>query len=236
MGCTSCTSCASTPWSSCSNRGPASSRRAWPPTSCRSPFPWPWPTSCTDWWNSRSSTWAGGGRRSGRPGSPGSNAWGPRRRPDGSCHLALLSCEPRAGIHWQASHPRRRSVSPSSDRLSVRQLLDMRPGSAVGQRLVRGSVWVLAGRGFGVVVVLATNALLTRLLSPDQVGAYFVVLSLVMFCALLAQMGAERTAVRLVAESLGTGRPGRARAAIVSVAGIVGGGALVVAILLVAGP
>ena len=109
----------------------------------------------------------------------------------------------------------------------------MRPGSAVGQRLVRGSVWVLAGRGFGVVVVLATNALLTRLLSPDQVGAYFVVLSLVMFCALLAQMGAERTAVRLVAESLGTGRPGRARAAIVSVAGIVGGGALVVAILLV---
>ncbi len=112
----------------------------------------------------------------------------------------------------------------------------MRPGSAVGQRLVRGSVWVLAGRGFGVVVVLATNALLTRLLSPDQVGAYFVVLSLVMFCALLAQMGAERTAVRLVAESLGTGRPGRARAAIVSVAGIVGGGALVVAILLVAGP
>lgn len=79
---------------------------------------------------------------------------------------------------------------------------------------------------------LVVNALLARLLTPEAMGAYFLTFSVVMVSAMLAQLGLNQTVVRLVAESLGVGKPGRARA-VVRKAFLYGTvGALVVAVLL----
>jgi len=53
--------------------------------------------------------------------------------------------------------------------------------------------------------------LLTRLLTPLEVGAYFLTLSLVTAASIVAQLGLNHTVVRLVAESLSLNQPGRAR-------------------------
>lgn len=76
---------------------------------------------------------------------------------------------------------------------------------------------------------------MTRLLSPESMGAYFLILSLVSVLVLAAQLGLNQTVVRLVAESMGLGDTGRTRAAIrvTLIYGTIGG--LVFAVLLLSG-
>ncbi len=107
--------------------------------------------------------------------------------------------------------------------------------SNLRQRLISGSSWAFVGKIIAAVTGLAVSALLARLLTPKEMGAYFLTFSLVSVAALVAQLGLNQTVVRLVAESLGTGRPGRARAAIRIVFRYGAGGALVVAGLLAFG-
>lgn len=61
---------------------------------------------------------------------------------------------------------------------------------------------------------LATNALLARLLSPAELGAYFLAYSVVGICAGLGAMGLTKAIVRFVAESVGLEQYGRTRRAI----------------------
>ena len=99
--------------------------------------------------------------------------------------------------------------------------------SSVRKRLLRGSSWVLAGRVGSVVLGVVINAFLARLLSPAEYGAYFTNFTLVMVGSLIAQLGLDRAVVRLVAASLGTGVPGRAREAIRITLGLGAAGAAV---------
>lgn len=85
----------------------------------------------------------------------------------------------------------------------------------VGKRLLRGGAWATLGRMLAVPTGVALNGLLARLLSPVEMGAYFIVLSLVAFGSNLAQLGLFQSIVRLVAESHALGNPGRARSAII---------------------
>ena len=82
------------------------------------------------------------------------------------------------------------------------------------RRLIPGGRWAFAGKMVTTAAGLVINALLARLLSPEDFGAYFIILAMVMFAAILAQVGMSQTVVRFVAESLGTGRPARAAKAI----------------------
>ena len=66
----------------------------------------------------------------------------------------------------------------------------------------------------GAPIVLAVNALIAHLLSPGEMGAYFLVLAVVSLAAVFSQFGMNQTVVRLVAESMGAKNPGRARAAV----------------------
>jgi O-antigen/teichoic acid export membrane protein len=77
-----------------------------------------------------------------------------------------------------------------------------------------GGAWALAGHTVAVLAALLVNALLARLLTPAHVGAYFLVLSLVSVAATVAQLGLNRTIVRLVAESLGLHQASRAARAV----------------------
>jgi O-antigen/teichoic acid export membrane protein len=69
---------------------------------------------------------------------------------------------------------------------------------------------------FGIV----TNALLARMLSPQEFGAYFLALSIVSLGAVVGSFGLPKTAVRLVAENMGLERVGRARRVIFTVLGL----------------
>ncbi|BBL79338.1 hypothetical protein RxyAA322_11920 [Rubrobacter xylanophilus] len=81
----------------------------------------------------------------------------------------------------------------------------------LGRRLLSGGVWVLGGKVFIAASGLLSGALLARLLSPRELGAYFLVYSLVLFGSMLGSLGLQGAATRLVAQSLGLGLYGRAR-------------------------
>ncbi|MEA1866831.1 MAG: oligosaccharide flippase family protein [Thermodesulfobacteriota bacterium] len=86
------------------------------------------------------------------------------------------------------------------------------PISPLNRRLLYGGAWAFAGKIITVISSLAVNFLLARLLTPEEMGAYFLTFSLVSVAAMIAQLGLSQTVVRLVAESIGTGQPGRAAA------------------------
>jgi O-antigen/teichoic acid export membrane protein len=79
-------------------------------------------------------------------------------------------------------------------------------------RLLSGGAWALGGRFVTAAAGLASNALLARLLSPQEFGAYFLGFSLVLFGALVVGSGGLGLAVvRFIAESVGLNQLGRAR-------------------------
>lgn len=77
----------------------------------------------------------------------------------------------------------------------------------------------------------AVNALLARLLAPNELGAYFLIFSVVSFAALLAQLGMKQTVVRLVAEALSRENKAKALQTIKKVLAIVSFGVLFVGAL-----
>lgn len=99
------------------------------------------------------------------------------------------------------------------------------------QRLLSGGIWSLSGRIVTAITSILVNGILARLLSPDEMGAYFLIFSVANVGATLGQLGLAETSVRLVAESLGKNQPGRARRAIGAVLLYGGLGGLAVALV-----
>lgn len=95
-------------------------------------------------------------------------------------------------------------------------------------RMFKGIAWATSAKFLGMGAALAVNALLARMLSTEAMGSYFLFVSVVSFAALLARMGIQQTVVRLVAESVADGLPGRARKALGYVYRIVAVGSVVV--------
>jgi O-antigen/teichoic acid export membrane protein len=87
-------------------------------------------------------------------------------------------------------------------------------GVSIRQRLVGGSMRAFAGRAGTALASVALNAVLARLLTPEDFGAYFLAFTLVSVSAMVARLGLAHTATRVIAEAMGTDRPGRARAMI----------------------
>lgn len=61
-----------------------------------------------------------------------------------------------------------------------------------------GGLWATIGKLVTAVSALALNALLTRLMPPDQVGAYFLIASIVAVGILFAQFGTQQAIVKLL--------------------------------------
>ena len=80
--------------------------------------------------------------------------------------------------------------------------------------LVQGSAWAVAGKMFAALMGLALSTLLARLLSPDEMGAYFLAFNLATFFSVLARMGLENTLLRYVSEALGHDQSKRAKSVI----------------------
>jgi O-antigen/teichoic acid export membrane protein len=86
--------------------------------------------------------------------------------------------------------------------------------------LLSGGAWASAGRIGGAMFGIVTTGLLARMLSEQELGAYFLALSIVSLGAVVGSLGLPKTVVGLVAESMGVGRPGRARRVIRTVLGL----------------
>lgn len=99
-------------------------------------------------------------------------------------------------------------------------------------RLLKGGVWAFWGKVFGAFSGLAISALLSRLLSPDELGAYFLTFSLVSVAAVVAQLGLTQITVRYVAEAVGNGDLAKAKHSIVLILRIVAISAVIIACLM----
>ncbi len=76
---------------------------------------------------------------------------------------------------------------------------------------MRGSAWVFAGRMAASFLGLVVYAALAHILKHRELGAYFLVLNVVMIGSTIGEMGLDRTVVRFLAASMATGDLGRAR-------------------------
>jgi len=77
--------------------------------------------------------------------------------------------------------------------------------------LVSGGGWAFSGKVLAMAVGVAANAILTRLLSPDEAGIYFLIMSIGAVAVLVAQMGLSQAVVRYIAETSGAGCESRIR-------------------------
>jgi len=69
------------------------------------------------------------------------------------------------------------------------------------RRLLAGGVWVVTGKVITAVSRLAATALLARLLTQEEMGAFGLAFSFVIVGAMAGQLGLQQAVVRLVAES-----------------------------------
>lgn len=87
----------------------------------------------------------------------------------------------------------------------------------IGRNLLTGGIWAFGGKvvtaGSGILI----SILVTRLLLPEAVGAYFLALSIVTFAAIAGRFGLEKTILQVVAERLGKGDRTAARPLVVQV-------------------
>lgn len=81
---------------------------------------------------------------------------------------------------------------------------------SVKEKLLTGGAWAFLGKIISVAAGLGVNVLLVRLLTHQEMGAYFLTLSFVSLAAVVATLGLTQTVVRLISESMGTGLTGRA--------------------------
>jgi len=96
-----------------------------------------------------------------------------------------------------------RSVIPKASSAQVTEV-------NLKQHILSGGAWAVVCKGGTAIVGLVGNALLARLLAPEELGAYFLTFSVVAVGAVVTELGFNQAVVRLVAESMSTERPGRA--------------------------
>jgi O-antigen/teichoic acid export membrane protein len=89
--------------------------------------------------------------------------------------------------------------------------------ASLAARLLSGGAWAFGGKAAAVLLLLISNALLARLLSPQDMGAYFLAYSLVLFGLQVGALGLDKGVVRLVATNIGLNQPKQVRR-VVSVA------------------
>ena len=85
------------------------------------------------------------------------------------------------------------------------------PMQLLKRRLLSGGAWAFGGKILIALVGLVSSALLARLLSPQELGVYFLAYSIVSLGTTLGALGLTQTVVRLVAEDMGLNLFGRVR-------------------------
>ena len=79
----------------------------------------------------------------------------------------------------------------------------MKNNTSIKQYLLVGGTWVFVGRMLTAFIGLVLSALLAKLLSPGDMGTFFLASNLAMFLAIFARMGLENTLLRFISEAIG---------------------------------
>jgi O-antigen/teichoic acid export membrane protein len=87
------------------------------------------------------------------------------------------------------------------------------PASLIHQ-LGWSSAWAFLGKAVALGLAVLTSAILARLLTPAELGTYFVIANATTVASALALLGLQGIVVRLVAQAVAAGEPARARAAV----------------------
>lgn len=74
----------------------------------------------------------------------------------------------------------------------------------VSNRLISGGVWIGVLSLLNAILTLLFNGLLARILSPEEVGQYFIAMGIAMLVATLSVVGTDNSIVRLISSSLST--------------------------------
>lgn len=85
------------------------------------------------------------------------------------------------------------------------------PGLTLRRRLLSGGVWAFAGKVFTALTQLVATALLARLLTPRDMGTYFLAYSVVTVGSMMGTAGVGQAGVRFVAQSIGLKQYGQIR-------------------------
>lgn len=107
----------------------------------------------------------------------------------------------------------------------------MQGSAGTWSRLAAGGRWVVMGKAVAAGTTVLANAILARFLAPAELGAYFLLLSLVLTLANTSHLGMNHAVIRFTAEAMGRQDEGRARLALsrsilVGGAGALAGGAV----------
>lgn len=90
----------------------------------------------------------------------------------------------------------------------------MESNSAIKKYLLKGGAWAFVGRILTALIGLALSAMLARMLSSGEMGAYFLAFNIATFLAIFARLGLENTLLRFISETIGREQPNRARVVI----------------------
>lgn len=72
----------------------------------------------------------------------------------------------------------------------------------IKKKLFSGSKWAFLIKICTGFITVISNALLSRLLSPNEFGTYFLALSIVSFCTIIGTLGMKQSIVRLISENV----------------------------------
>ena len=97
------------------------------------------------------------------------------------------------------------------------------------RRLLSGGSWTFIGRLVAVAAGFLVNALIARIVSVEEVGVYFLLVTVVTLGSLVASLGLHVVVVRLVAESMAGQLSGLARSTVLAVLKMGTASAIVVA-------
>ncbi len=74
----------------------------------------------------------------------------------------------------------------------------MSEADGLKKKIVSGGFWALSGRLATIVVGLLMSAVLARIVTPAEMGAYFLVVSLINVTFILSSVGMDKAVVRLI--------------------------------------
>ena len=84
-------------------------------------------------------------------------------------------------------------------------------------RLLKGGLWVGFGLAGNLVATVGLTMILARLVSPAELGTYFLAFSAITILGTVSQLGLNKSVVRFVAEQIAASKLGEAKRTIYSV-------------------
>ncbi len=138
----------------------------------------------------------------------------------------MLAGDPSRVLPQSRSHSRILAMNPGGAKPAGNGSKSSGLVPSLKRRLLSGGLWAFGSRFATAFTAFATNALLARLLSPQDLGAYFLAFSVVTVGSLVGLLGLDQAVVRLLAESVDMRQYERAREVLGRVLRLAGFGVL----------